>query len=128
VFDNDGTLWAEQPMYVHLFFIVDRIKTLAPTHPEWRTTEPFAAVLKGDLKTALAGGERGIAALRIQDLHRLGRRHRIHPAVGRGGLRNSLSVRSRPKSAAPITHVPAEAGGEQQQRQPRRLGRHEPSP
>ena len=57
VFDNDGTLWAEQPMYFQAFFIFDRIKALAPQHPEWKEKEPFASVLKGDLKTALAGGE-----------------------------------------------------------------------
>jgi hypothetical protein len=60
VFDNDGTLWAEQPMYFQAFFIFDRIKTLAPQHPEWKDKEPFASVLKGDLKTALAGGEKAL--------------------------------------------------------------------
>ncbi len=56
-FDNDGTLWCEQPMYFQLFFALDRVKALAPQHPEWKTKEPFASVLKGDMKTALAGGE-----------------------------------------------------------------------
>jgi phosphoglycolate phosphatase-like HAD superfamily hydrolase len=56
-FDNDGTLWAEQPMYFQAFFILDRIKQLAPQHPEWSSKEPFASVLKGDMKAALAGGE-----------------------------------------------------------------------
>jgi len=59
-FDNDGTLWAEQPMYVQAFFIFDRVKTLAPQHPEWREQEPFASVLKGDLAAALAGGEHAL--------------------------------------------------------------------
>jgi phosphoserine phosphatase len=59
-FDNDGTLWAEQPMYFQAFFIVDRIKALAPKHPEWTTQEPFASVLKGDMKAALAGGEKAL--------------------------------------------------------------------
>ncbi len=59
-FDNDGTLWAEQPMYVQAFFVFDRIKALAPQHPEWQTKEPFASVLKGDLQTALAGGENAV--------------------------------------------------------------------
>jgi phosphoglycolate phosphatase-like HAD superfamily hydrolase len=59
-FDNDGTLWVEQPMYVQLAFAIDRVKTLAPRHPEWKTREPFASLLKGDLKAALAGGEKGI--------------------------------------------------------------------
>ena len=60
VFDNDGTLWAEQPMYFQAFFIFDRIQALAPLHPEWKEKEPFASVLKGDLKTALAGGEHAL--------------------------------------------------------------------
>ncbi len=60
VFDNDGTLWSEQPMYFQAFFIFDRIKQLAPLHPEWKTREPFAAVLKGDVKFALAGGEQAL--------------------------------------------------------------------
>ena len=60
VFDNDGTLWAEQPMYFQFFFALDRVKTLAPQHPEWKTKEPFASLLKGDVKGALAGGERAL--------------------------------------------------------------------
>ena len=59
-FDNDGTLWAEQPMYVQALFAFDRVKALAPQHPEWRTQEPFASVLKGDLKGALAGGDKAL--------------------------------------------------------------------
>jgi len=59
-FDNDGTLWAEQPLYFQLVFALDRVKALAPQHPEWKDKEPFASLLKGDLKGALAGGERAI--------------------------------------------------------------------
>jgi hypothetical protein len=59
-FDNDGTLWAEQPMYFQLLFALDRVKALAPKHPEWKDKEPFASLLKGDVKGALAGGERAI--------------------------------------------------------------------
>jgi len=59
-FDNDGTLWCEQPMYFQLLFALDRVKALAPQHPEWKTKEPFASLLKGDLKAALAGGERAM--------------------------------------------------------------------
>jgi phosphoglycolate phosphatase-like HAD superfamily hydrolase len=59
-FDNDGTLWSEQPMYFQLFFALDRVKALAPQHPEWAGKEPFASLLKGDVKTALAGGEKAI--------------------------------------------------------------------
>jgi len=59
-FDNDGTLWVEQPMYTQLSFVIDRIRTLAPEHPEWKTTQPYQAVLAGDLKTALASGDKGL--------------------------------------------------------------------
>jgi hypothetical protein len=59
-FDNDGTLWAEQPIYFQLAFALDRVKALAALHPEWKDKEPFASLLKGDLKGALAGGEKAI--------------------------------------------------------------------
>jgi hypothetical protein len=59
-FDNDGTLWCEQPVPVQAFFVLDRVKALASTHPEWRTREPFAALLRGDLEAALAGGEEAL--------------------------------------------------------------------
>ncbi len=60
VFDNDGTLWAEQPLYFQALFIFDRIKELAPAHPEWKTQEPYSSVLKGNVKAALAGGEKAL--------------------------------------------------------------------
>ncbi len=63
VFDNDGTLWAEQPIYFQLVFVLDRIKALAPEHPEWSTTQPFKAALEGDMQSVLAGGEQAIMAL-----------------------------------------------------------------
>jgi len=59
-FDNDGTLWAEQPLYFQFLFALDRVKALAPEHPEWREKEPFASLLKGDMKGALAGGDRAL--------------------------------------------------------------------
>jgi hypothetical protein len=59
-FDNDGTLWAEKPMYFQLFFALDRVKALAPQHPEWKDKEPFASLLKGDVKQAMAGGMKSI--------------------------------------------------------------------
>jgi phosphoserine phosphatase len=62
-FDNDGTLWAEQPLYFQLAFALDRVKALAPNHPEWKQKQPFKAVLAGDVKGALAGGEPAIAEL-----------------------------------------------------------------
>ena len=63
VFDNDGTLWSEQPMYFQAAFVFDRVKALAPEHPEWKEKEPFASVLKGDLRGVAAAGEKGLMAL-----------------------------------------------------------------
>jgi len=62
-FDNDGTLWCEQPMYVQLAFALDRVKALAPAHPEWRDKQPFKAVLEGDIKALAGTGERGMVEL-----------------------------------------------------------------
>jgi phosphoglycolate phosphatase-like HAD superfamily hydrolase len=62
-FDNDGTLWAEQPAYFQLLFAMDRVKALAPQHPEWAATQPYKAVLDGDMRTLAAAGEKGIAEL-----------------------------------------------------------------
>jgi phosphoglycolate phosphatase-like HAD superfamily hydrolase len=62
-FDNDGTLWAEQPLYFQFLFALARVKALAPQHPEWKEKEPFASLLKGDEKAALAGGEKAIAEI-----------------------------------------------------------------
>jgi phosphoserine phosphatase len=64
-FDNDGTLWGEQPIYVQLAFVLDRVKALAPQHPEWKETQPFKAVLEGDVKAMVASGERGIMDLLV---------------------------------------------------------------
>jgi hypothetical protein len=65
-FDNDGTLWAEQPMYFQLLFALYRVKLLAPQHPEWASTEPFASLLRGDLKGALAGGEPALMKIVVE--------------------------------------------------------------
>ena len=63
VFDNDGTLWSEQPMYFQLLFILDRVRVLAPQHPAWQTTQPFKAVLENDMQTVFAAGEHGLLEL-----------------------------------------------------------------
>ena len=60
VFDNDGTLWPEQPMYTQSIFVLDRLKVLAPQHPEWKHKEPFASLLKGDVKGVVADGEKAL--------------------------------------------------------------------
>ena len=62
-FDNDGTLWVEHAMYVQLAFTLDRVKAMAPQHPEWKETQPFRAALEGDMKTLGASGEHGMAEL-----------------------------------------------------------------
>ncbi|MFN0197215.1 MAG: HAD family hydrolase [Planctomycetaceae bacterium] len=62
-FDNDGTLWCEQPMPFQLFFALDRVKALASQHPEWKEKQPFKAVLEDDMKTVFASGERGLLEL-----------------------------------------------------------------
>ncbi|WP_409999625.1 HAD family hydrolase [Rhizobium leguminosarum] len=63
VFDNDGTLWVEHPIYTQLAFALDRVKALAPQHPEWKETQPFKAVLEGDMKALAASGEKGLVEL-----------------------------------------------------------------
>ena len=63
VFDNDGTLWSEQPIYFQLFFAMDRVKALAPKHPEWKTTEPFKSVLENDMKSLMKSGKKGLLTL-----------------------------------------------------------------
>lgn len=62
-FDNDGTLWSEQPMYVQLAFALDRVKAMAPDHPEWKETEPFKSVLDSNLEGVVASGKKGIAEI-----------------------------------------------------------------
>ena len=59
-FDNDGTLWGEQPVYVQLAFALDRVKALAPKHPEWTQKQPFKGVLEGDAKAVASAGEHGL--------------------------------------------------------------------
>ncbi len=63
VFDNDGTLWTEQPLYNQMAFMLDRVKELAPNHPDWKTTQPFKAVLDNDIKALMAQGEKGLMEL-----------------------------------------------------------------
>jgi len=62
-FDNDGTLWSEKPTYFQLLFILDRVKLMAPDHPEWKTTQPFQAVLENDMATIKAAGKHGLIEL-----------------------------------------------------------------
>ena len=61
VFDNDGTLWSEQPIYFQFAFALDRVKALAPKHPEWKDKQPFKGILERDMKAVMATGEKGLA-------------------------------------------------------------------
>jgi phosphoserine phosphatase len=63
VFDNDGTLWSERPLYFQLFFVIDQVKELAAQHPEWRTRQPFKAVLEDDMNALMEAGEKGLLEL-----------------------------------------------------------------
>ncbi len=63
VFDNDGTLWSERPVYFQLFFVIDRVRALAPQHPEWKTMQPFKAVLEDDMDKLAEYGEKGLIEL-----------------------------------------------------------------
>ena len=111
VFDNDGTLWAEQPMYFQLAFAFDRVKALAPQHPEWKDKEPFKSVLKGDVKAALAGGEKALveiimathAGMTTEEFDNIVRdwlASAKHPKTGRRYTRNGLPADAR--TASPI--------------------------
>lgn len=64
-FDNDGTLWTEMPLPTQLYFVIDRIKALAPQHPEWKNQQPYKGILEGDLKGAVAGGEKALMELLV---------------------------------------------------------------
>jgi phosphoserine phosphatase len=98
-FDNDGTLWAEQPMYFQLLFALDRVKALAPQHPEWKEKEPFASLLKGDVKGALAGGEDAMldivmtthAGMTTEEFEKL--------------VKDWIAIAKHPKTARPYTQM-----------------------
>ncbi|MGH9462419.1 MAG: HAD family hydrolase [Vicinamibacteria bacterium] len=94
VFDNDGTLWSEQPMYFQLAFALDRVKATAPQHPEWKDQQPFKGVLENDLESVLAGGEHALLDLAMashagntteefEDIVRQWTRTARHPTTGR---------------------------------------------
>ncbi len=93
VFDNDGTLWSEQPVYFQLAFALDRLRALAPDHPEWNTTEPFKSALAGDLHAVAAGGHEALfqiigathSGMSIDEFERIARewaRTALHPSRG----------------------------------------------
>jgi phosphoserine phosphatase len=99
VFDNDGTLWSEQPLYFQFFFMLDRVKALAPAHPEWAKQEPFKSVLAGDMKGVLAGGEKALVEL-VAATHA-----GITNAEFEQVVENWLATAKHPKSGRPFTEM-----------------------
>lgn len=99
VFDNDGTLWAEQPLYFQFVYVIDQIKAMAPQHPEWKTEEPFAAILKDDLKSALAGGKPALLKM-ISATHSGMTRDEFHQSVA-----DWLKTARHPKTHRPYNEM-----------------------
>jgi phosphoglycolate phosphatase-like HAD superfamily hydrolase len=99
VFDNDGTLWAEQPLYFQLLFALDRVKALAPQHPEWKEKEPFASLLKGDVKGILAGGEPALVQI-VEATHAGMTTDEFDQTV-----RDWLAAAKHPKTGRPYTEM-----------------------
>ena len=99
VFDNDGTLWAEQPTYVQFQFALDRVKALAPQHPEWLSKEPFNHLLAGDMKAFAAGGERAMLAV-VAAAH-----SGLTTDEFMGAVRDWLRTARHPKTGRPYTDM-----------------------
>jgi hypothetical protein len=99
VFDNDGTLWAEHPMYVQLAFALDRVNVMAPQHPEWKDKQPFKAALEGDIKTLAESGERGLGEL-IMTTHA-----GITSSAFEGIVTNWLATARHPQFNRPYTQL-----------------------
>ncbi len=98
-FDNDGTLWAEQPMYVQMIFALERVKALAPKHPEWKDQQPFKAALEGDLKSVLAGDKHALLEL-IMATHANNTTEEFSQIVT-----NWLATAKHPKTKRPYTDM-----------------------
>jgi len=99
VFDNDGTLWAEQPAYFQLAFALDQVKELAPQHPEWKENQPFKAVLEDDIKTVLAGGEHALLEI-VMATHAGNTTDEFSQTV-----KNWLAKAKHPKTGRPYTEM-----------------------
>jgi hypothetical protein len=99
VFDNDGTLWAEQPLYFQFIFAIDRVKALAPQHPEWQDKEPFASLLKGDMRGALGQGEHAIVEI-LATTHSGMSTDEFNPIV-----KDWLKTARHPKTGKPFTDM-----------------------
>ena len=98
-FDNDGTLWAEQPLYFQFLFAIDRVKALAPEHPEWKEKEPYKSLLAGDMKGALAGGERSLTEI-MAVAHSNMTTEEFEPIV-----KNWLATAKHPTTGRPYTQM-----------------------
>lgn len=98
-FDNDGTLWCEQPMYVQLAFALDRVKALAPLHPEWATQKPFDAALSGDMEALAKAGEKGLVEI-VAETH-AGMTTAEFVAI----VKNWLATARRPRFKRPYTEL-----------------------
>jgi phosphoglycolate phosphatase-like HAD superfamily hydrolase len=98
-FDNDGTLWAEQPLYFQLLFAIDRVKALAPEHPEWKEKEPHKSLLAGDMKGSLAGGERSLMEI-MAAAHSNMTTEEFEPLV-----KNWLATAKHPTTGQPYTQM-----------------------
>ena len=98
-FDNDGTLWAEQPLYFQFLFAIDRVKALGPEHPEWAEKEPYRSLLAGDMKGALAGGERSLMEI-IAVAH-----SNITTEEFESIVRNWLATAKHPTTGQPYTQM-----------------------
>ena len=98
-FDNDGTLWAEQPLYFQFLFAIDRVKAQAPEHPEWKEKEPYKSLLAGDMKGALAGGERSLMEI-MAVAHSNMTTEEFEPIV-----RNWLATAKHPTTRQPYTQM-----------------------
>ena len=98
-FDNDGTLWAEQPLYFQFLFAIDRVKALAPEHPEWKEKEPYKSLLAGDMKGALAGGEHSLMEI-MAVAHSNMTTEEFEPIV-----KNWLATAKHPTTGQPYTRM-----------------------
>ncbi|UXI04545.1 HAD family hydrolase [Photobacterium sp. TY1-4] len=98
-FDNDGTLWSEKPIYLQVYFAIDRVKAMADQHPEWKTTEPFASLLKGDIEALSAQGLDGIMKL-VMASHGNMTTEAFHQAV-----RDWLKTAKHPTTGKPYTDM-----------------------
>jgi phosphoglycolate phosphatase-like HAD superfamily hydrolase len=97
--DNDGTLWAEQPLYFQFLFAIDRVKAQAPEHPEWKEKEPYKSLLAGDMKGALAGGERSLMEI-MAVAHSNMTTEEFEPIV-----KNWLATAKHPTTGQPYTQM-----------------------